>query len=102
MVPIRSAAALETEELMRLLQANFDSALDARYAVARGKIWGVFIHPLQALQQEELISGIGQTIDVAKTYGGLYSSGGMQFGRGDGGSPQRELIERLFKKGKEI
>lgn len=55
MVPIRSAAGLEPEELMRLLQANFDSALDARYAVAQGKLWGVFIHPLRALEPQELI-----------------------------------------------
>ena len=46
MVPIRAADGLEPEELMRLMQANFDSALDARYTVAQGRLWGVFIHPL--------------------------------------------------------
>ena len=40
MVPIRSADALEQDELLRLMQANFDSALDARYAVAQGRLWG--------------------------------------------------------------
>ena len=37
MVPIRSAVGLEPEDLLRVMQANFDAALDARYAVARGR-----------------------------------------------------------------
>ena len=40
MVPIRSADGLEPEELQRMMQANFDTALDARYAVAQGRVWG--------------------------------------------------------------
>ena len=58
MVPIRAAEGLEPEELMRLMQANFDTALDARYAVAQGRLWGVFIHPLSPLKREQLISGL--------------------------------------------
>src|SRR5210317_1701687 len=50
MVPIRAADGLDAEELMRLMQANFDTALDARYAVAQGRLWGVFIHPLSPLE----------------------------------------------------
>jgi hypothetical protein len=102
MVPIRSADGLEPEELQRLMQANFDTALDARYAVAQGRLWGVFIHPLAALERDQLISGLGQTINIAKTYGSLYSGGAMQFGGGDSPGLQRELIDRLLKKGEEI
>ncbi|WP_386333397.1 hypothetical protein [Sulfitobacter sediminilitoris] len=40
MVPIASADGLKEADLMRLMQANFDAALDARYAVAHGKLWG--------------------------------------------------------------
>jgi hypothetical protein len=102
MVPIRSAEDMTSEEVMRVLQANFDSALDARYAVANGRLWAVFIHPLSPLEKDQFISGIGQTINVAKTYGSLYTGGAMQFGGGDSSGLQRELIDKLLKRGEEI
>lgn len=102
MVPIRSADGLEPEELMRLMQANFDSALDARYAVARGRLWGVFIHPLSPLKREQLISGLVQTVNVARTYGQSYSGGAQVFGGGDSNDIYRELLEELLKKGEEL
>lgn len=102
MVQIRSAEGLSAEELQRLMQANFDSALDARYAVAQGQLWGVFIHPLSPLERDQFISGIAQTVNLAKTYGTLYSSGVMQFKGGDSPGLQRQLIDRLLKKGREV
>lgn len=102
MVPIRSAGDLTAEDMMRMMQANFDSALDARYAVANGTLWAVFIHPLSPLQKDQFISALGQTVNVASTYGTLYSGGAMQFGGGDSNSLQRELIDELLKKGEEI
>lgn len=102
MVPIRSAAGLEPEELMRLMQANFDSALDARYAVAQGRLWGVFIHPLSPLKREQLISGLVQTVNVARTYGQSYSGGAQIFGGGDSNDIYRELLEELLNKGQEL
>jgi len=102
MVPIRSAAGLDPEELMRLMQANFDSALDARYAVAQGRLWGVFIHPLSPLEREQLISGLVQTINVARTYGQTYSGGAQIFGGGDSNDIYRGLLEDLLNKGEEL
>lgn len=102
MVPIRSADGLEPDELMRLMQANFDSALDARYAVARGRLWGVFIHPLSPLEREQLISGLVQTINLARTYGQTYSGGAQVFGGGDSNDIYRELFEELLNRGKEL
>lgn len=102
MVPIRSAAGLEPDELMRLMQANFDSALDARYAVANGRLWGVFIHPLSPLTREQLISGLVQTINVARTYGQTYSGGAQVFGGGDSNEIYRELFEELLNRGQEL
>ncbi len=102
MVPIRSAETMTAEEMQRVMQANFDSALDARYAVARGQLWGVFLHPFKELERDQFISGVAQTVNVAKTYGSLYSSGAGQFGSGDSGDLQRELIERLLEQGEEI
>lgn len=95
MVPIRSAEGLDHEELMRLMQANFDAALDARYAVAQGRLWGVFIHPLGTLERDEFLSGLVQTVNVARTYGGAYSSGALTFGGGDSAGIYHELLDEL-------
>lgn len=102
MVPIRSAAGIEPEEMMRLMQANFDTALDARYAVARGRLWGVYIHPLSPLKKNQLLSGLAQTVAVAQTYGTLYSGGAAVFGGGDSNGIFQELLQELLDKGEEI
>lgn len=95
MVPIRSADSLEADELMRLMQANFDSALDARYAVAQGRLWGVFIHPLSPLEQDQFLSGVAQTVNVARTYGQTYSGGAQVFGGGDSNGIYQDLLDEL-------
>ncbi len=102
MVPIRSAEGMDADELMRVMQANFDSALDARYAIAGDRLWGVFIHPLSPLEKDQLISGIAQTVNIANSYGTLYSGGAAQFGAGDSEQLQRKLLERLLEKGQDI
>ena len=102
MVPIASAEALTQDDLMRMMQANFDSALDARYAVANGRLWGVFLHPLSPLEKDQFISGLVQTITVARTYGTAYSSGGAVFGGGDSNGIYLKLFEELRKKGQEL
>ena len=79
MVPIRRTDGMTSEDLMRVMQANFDTALDARYAVAHGQLWGTFIHPLSPLEKSQLISGLGQTVNIAKTYGSLFTGGAMSF-----------------------
>ena len=102
MIPIRSAEGLTPADLLRMMQANFDTALDARYAIANGRLWAVFLHPLAALDRDQLILGLGQAVNVAKTYGTLYSGGAAQFGSGDSGGLQRQLIERLLDRGQDI
>ncbi len=102
MVPIRAAKDMTAEEVLRVMQANFDTALDARYAIAQGKLWGTFIHPLSSLQKDEFISGLGQTVNIAKTYGTLFSGGSLAFNGGDSVPLQRQLIDDLLKKGEEI
>ncbi|MFK7945098.1 MAG: hypothetical protein AB8B85_19600 [Paracoccaceae bacterium] len=96
--PIRSADALSPEDLTRMMQSNFDTALDARYAVANGKLWAAFIHPLSPLNKNELLSGLGQVVNLALTYGSTYTSGALSFGGGD----SRGLIDELLKKGEKI
>ncbi|MEL7138059.1 MAG: hypothetical protein AAFP67_03370 [Pseudomonadota bacterium] len=103
MTPIRQAEGLTQEELIRLSQANFDSALDARYAIARGTLWSVFIHPLRELKEPQFIAAIGQVVNAATSYGTSYSSGLLSFGGGDSNAlRQRELIDELLQQGQPI
>ncbi len=102
MVPIRSTEDLSDEDVQRMMQANFDTALDARYAIANDVLWAVFIHPLSPLEKDQFISGLAQTVNIAKTYGTLYSGGAAQYGGGDSADLQRQLIDELLKKGEEI
>ncbi|AXI41282.1 hypothetical protein [Sulfitobacter sp. SK011] len=102
MVPIASAEGLTADDMMRMMQANFDSALDARYAVAHGRLWGVFIHPLSPLEKDQLLSGLVQTITVAKTYGSAYTGGAAIFGGGDSNGIYQDLLDELRKKGQEL
>lgn len=102
MVPIASAEGLGEADLLRMMQANFDSALDARYAVANGRVWGVYLHPLAELERDQLISGLAQVVSVAQTYGSFYSSGGAQFGSGDSAKLHRELLQELLDRGEAL
>lgn len=83
MTPI--AAVLEVGEavLHRMLQANFDAVLDARYAIADGIVWSAYIHPLPPLQPAQVASAIEQVWTAAETFGTTYTSGELLYGGGD-------------------
>lgn len=102
MTPVANTEDLAPEDLSRVLQANFDTALDARYAIAKDILWAAFIHPLKPLEKDEFISGLGQVVNLAQSYGTLYSGGALQYGGGDSSALQRALIDDLLKKGDEI
>ena len=103
MTHVTAAEALEPEHLTRVMQANFDSALDARYALARNTLWSVFIHPLASLSDHDFITGLGQVVNLANNFSSSFSSGLLMFGGGDSGQiRERELIEGLLEKGLSI
>jgi len=102
MVPVAAVDDLDREQLHRLLQANFDSALDARYAVAQGRVWAVFLHPLASLSERELFSGLGQVITAAATFGTTYSSGVLLFQGGDSAQAQEEYYRAIMERGLSI
>lgn len=100
MTPVTAAEALSEENLRRIMQANFDSALDARYAIAKGTLWSAFIHPLGALDDRAFLLGLGQVVNLANTFGDSYSSGLLVFGGGDSrGIREQELLKELVDKG---
>lgn len=101
MVPIIQADSLDVDILARMMQANFDSALDARYAIANGLLWGTYIHPLTGLTEDEFLSGLGQTLSIVQTFGTSFSSGEVVFGGGDSQEIVGEQIEEQEKEREE-
>lgn len=95
MSPIAEVEILDENLMYRILQANYDSALDARYATANGVIWSVFVHPLSSLGEEFLASAIGQVHTAAENFGTTFSSGELIFGGGDSQEQLEELQEAL-------
>ena len=77
--PIKNTPEVTDEEMSRCMQANFHTALDAKYAISDDVLWAVFIHPLKELSQEQVISAISQVYSCNKTYGTLYSGGTLNF-----------------------
>lgn len=98
MTPVINLADLDGAQLMRSLQANFDSALDARYAVANELVWATYIHPLSPLLEGQFLSAVAQTYTAAETFGTTYTSGALTYGGGDSAEEQRKLLEELQKK----
>ena len=98
---IRPSDGLSGSRLRRLMQANFDTALDARYAVAQGQLWSTFMHRMTTLTQDDFVSALAQTVTLVKTYGTTYSSGAMSFGGGDSAAEIQKLLERALTPGEE-
>ena len=74
MAPVIEVEKLEKEQLIRLMEANFETALDARYAIYNGLLWSVFIHPLAELSGNQFLDALAQVKQLAESYGTTYSS----------------------------
>ncbi len=97
-VPVTEIGGMDTEQLTRLMQANFDSALDARYAIAKDILWSAFIHSLSTLSDQQFIDGLAQTVNLAATYGSSYSSGALVFRGGDSIGEQDKLYRAIVER----
>lgn len=98
MSPIARADALDEEILQRMLQANFDAALDARYAIANGIVWSVFIHPLPPMDEAQFANAVSQVFVAASTFGSAYTSGALIYGGGDTNEEHRKVLEALKRR----
>ena len=88
MMPVRKFDKDKDKDLLlKLLKANFHSALDAKYAVNGDTIWSAFLHPLATLQEADLDNALNQVQTLRKNTGSSYSSGELQFG---GGEPEKQ------------
>lgn len=93
--PIAQAALANGDIHERMLQANYDAVLDARYALANNIIWAVYIHPLSSLTKDDFLSGVAQTVTAAETFGKSYTSGAFVFGGGDSNDIHKDLLKEL-------
>jgi hypothetical protein len=72
---IASVAArgdITTEQFEKAMEANFHTALDARYALNKGILYAAFIHPLSTLTKVQIQSALIQTATLAATFGKQY------------------------------
>lgn len=77
--PIAKKSDLEAAVWEVLLEANFHTALDARYATSGDILYSVYLHPLDSLTESDFRSGLSQVVNLAKNFGTSFSSGAMQF-----------------------
>ncbi len=98
MAPVATAEGLDAATLHRMLQANFDAVLDARYAIANGLVWSAFIHPLPPLDAAQLLQAVTQVYLAAETFGTTYMSGALIFGGGDSNAEHKALREKLKRR----
>jgi hypothetical protein len=79
MAPIGVVEELDSELLHVLLQANYDRALDARYAMRNKELWAVVVHPLATLATDDLPSLFDQVVTLVKNTGTTFSSTELVF-----------------------
>jgi len=80
MAPIGELRVNDAGFLAILLQANFDRALDAKYALRKKELWSVFMHPLSTVVPDDLGLYIDQVIRLVKNTGSPYASSDLIFG----------------------
>ncbi len=77
--PVRAVSDLSGSQVAAVLEANYHSALDARYGTSQGIVYAAFIHPLAPLSPEEVWSAVHQVANLVHTFGSTYSSGELIF-----------------------
>lgn len=78
--PIAALDGLAEELLTECLSANFDRALDARYATSQGLLWSAFIHTLAELEDHQVVAAINQVARLSATCGTTFTSTDLSFG----------------------
>lgn len=91
--PVVEEKDLEEGQLKKMLEANFHSALDAKYSLYNGFVISVYTHPLKELQKDQLIDAMRQVVVLADTFGTSYTSTSLIFGGG-----QEEEDKKVNKK----
>ncbi|MEP3482763.1 MAG: hypothetical protein ABJZ55_26195 [Fuerstiella sp.] len=80
--PVVEVAELDESIWLIALTANFDRALDARYAVNGDYLWSAYIHPLSSCSEGQFVDGLNQVVTLADTFGTTFTSSDLVFGGG--------------------
>jgi hypothetical protein len=97
--PVIEEKNMKRGEMQKMLEANFHSALDAKYCLYEGMVISVYTHPLKELTDEQLVDAMRQVVVLAATYGTTYSSTGLIFGGGFQGEEKPKVNESPTKTG---
>jgi hypothetical protein len=74
MIPVAQADRADNDLLWVLLLANYDLALDAKYAIQDGVVWCIFLHRLSWLTEAELHNALDHVVTLARNTGSTFSS----------------------------
>lgn len=80
MTAIMEKKDLKKAQTIELLQAQFDRALDVKYALYNDILWSAFVHPLKELTENQVKDALSQVYFAAYNFGGSYRSTDLQFG----------------------
>lgn len=83
MVAVGEVDQKDADLLWTLLSANFDRALDAKYAVNDGVLWSTFLHRLSWLTEGELDNALDHVVALARATGSTFASSDLVFGGAD-------------------
>ena len=88
--PVIAEDEMKMGEMKKMLEANFHSALDAKYSLYEGYAISVFTHPLKELTADQFVDALRQVYNLAENYGTTYSSTMLIFGGGFGEEEKEE------------
>ena len=80
MAGVVEVSKMSKEDLVKVLEANYDKALDAKYALSDDVLWSVFTHPLRELSSEQVVDALYQVKNLVHNYGTTYTSTNLVFG----------------------
>lgn len=83
MSAVQEESKLTSDDLTVLMKANYDRALDAKYAISNGVLWSVYAHPLKELTKEQVTDAMYQVKNLVINYGTTYTSTDFVFGGSD-------------------
>ena len=72
MVPVAAVDHPDATTFRRLLEANFITTLDARYAVYSDVLWALFLAPLSAVTEHLLDAAVTEVLQLARNTGTSY------------------------------
>lgn len=80
--PVVEEKDLQKDHFKIMMEANFDRALDAKYALYDSIVWTVFTHPLEELTSDQFKDAVEQVVKLSETFGSSYTSTDFVFGGG--------------------